>query len=380
MTDDRGSLAVRLAPFAVAALVVVLVAAGATGALPVGDQQPDGEELLERVTDRYENAETVVGDATVTVANDTTERSYSLSFVTADSNASRVETTHQGNEYVLGTNGTVAWVHDVANDTVFVRELPENGSAALAHGNGTGVLPGTPDDGGLQAGDDPGLAAATASKPANLSQYLAENVTVTVRGTATVGDSEAYVVGLDPTNESIHYNATVWVDVDDYRVHRLRVADGTNRTTVAFEDLRFDASVHESTFRPPGDASVTVVSRDRYDNFDDAQAATDVTLQRLDGEYAFESALVVTRSGTTVALQAYAGPAANVTLAATADDLPYPVENGTSVTVNGENATYVDLGDRGAVVWTDDGVTRAVVADLPQSDLVALAERVRVRD
>jgi anti-sigma factor RsiW len=70
---------------------------------------------------------------------------------------------------------------------------------------------------------------------------------------------------------------------------------------------------------------------------------------------------------------------ANSTVAvfATADSLPYEVENGTSVTVDGANATYVERESGGVVYWTDDGVTRGVAADLSREDLLDLASSVR---
>ena len=51
--------------------------------------------------------------------------------------------------------------------------------------------------------------------------------------------------------------------------------------------------------------------------------------------------------------------------------------NGTNVTVAGANATHVERDESGAVFWTDDGVTRGVVADLSREALVDLATEVR---
>ena len=356
MRDDRGTLA-RLAMLVVGAVVVALVAGGATGTLPFADPDPDGETVLDRVEQRYDSAETVAGNATVTVENDTATESRTLSFVTADPNRSRVEY-RDDHRYVAGTNGSVAWLYNASSDTVRVREVPEADRSAM------------PD-------------------AANVSDPVDDNTTARTLRTATVDGQEAYVVAVEPTNESRSWNTTLWVDTDDYRVHRLRTTDGTNRTTVAFDDLRFNVTVHDSAFAPPSDADVTVVSRERYTTFDAAQDATDVSLRRPDG-YEFASAVVVTRAGRTVTVGRYTGDA-NVTVAATTDDLPYANVTGTAtdrtgnatatnVTVAGANATYVALEDRGAVVWRDDGVTRAVVADLDREELVAVAERVRSTD
>ncbi|QLH80623.1 outer membrane lipoprotein-sorting protein [Halosimplex pelagicum] len=414
MTDDSGSLPMRSALVAVGVLAVALAAAVATGALPAstldGDAQPDGEELLDRVGERYESAETLSGEATVTAANATAERSVTVSFVVDRPNRTKLSTTRDGSEYAVGTNGSVAWVYDGANDTARVWDLPDNASAwnesataadgAAFAGNGT-VPSGNWSDAGNHSHDWNGSHAwngsyaeagnhtwngtswADPNRSANVTAWLAENVTAEVRETTTLDGAEVYVVGVEPTNESYRGEATLWVDTDDYRVHQLRASYGENSTTVTFDGLQFNASVHESTFRPPDAASVNAVGQERYDNFDAAQAGTDVTLQRLDTEgYAFDEAVVVTRAGRTVAAQSYTG-AANVTVVATADDLPSlnasAGENATeseSVTVAGADGTYVGRDDGSAVVWADDGVTRAVVGDLPREELVDLAERV----
>jgi|GEM_PF-223735 len=402
MTDERGSLATRTVPLVVGVVLLAVAGAVAAGALPgtlAGDAQPDGEEVLDRVEQRYGNAETLTGEATVTVANATTERSETISFVVDRPNRTKLTTTRDGSEYAVGTNGSVAWVYDGANDTARVWELPDNasawnesvtaGDASAFAGNGTAhtenwSAAGNHTWNGSEAWNGThswnGTSWADWNRSANVSAWLAENVSVELRETTTLDGAEVYVVGVEPTNESYRGEATLWVDTDDHRVHRMRAADGDNATTVDFDGLQFNASVHESTFQPPDAASVNTVGQERYDSFDAAQAGTDVSLGRLDAEgYAFEEALVVTRAGRTVAAQTYTG-AANVTVVATAADLPYlnaTDENATeaeSVTVAGADATYVDRDDGAAVVWEDDGVTRAVVADLPRSELVALAD------
>ncbi|MFB6150452.1 MAG: outer membrane lipoprotein carrier protein LolA [Haloarculaceae archaeon] len=353
MTDNRRALAARVAPVVLAAVALALAAAAATGvgAFAAADGPPDGEAVLDRVETRYANAESLVGDATVTVANGTESRTLSVSFAVAG-NESRVAVSGDGRRYVAGTNGTHAWVYDETGGTVRVRELPANWTGHDAAGV-DGTLP----------------------DAANLSRAFDGNTTARTVRTEALNGTETYVVRVEPADESLDGNVTMWVDADDYRVHRVRVVRGDNRTTVAV-DAQFNVSVHDSTFEPPGNASgVTVVDRDRYETFAAAQANTSVELRR-PANATFESAAVVTRNGRTVALQRYAGEG-DLTLAATADSLPYPVENGTTVTVAGENATYVEVRDRAAVVWRDDGTTRAVVADLPRERLIEVAESVR---
>jgi outer membrane lipoprotein-sorting protein len=372
MTDDRASIGSRLVPVAIAVALLALVAAGMVGALPAGETTPDGETVLDRVEQRYANAETLTTNATVTVANDTTARSASVSLAAAEPNATRVAVRYNDSRLVAGTNGTVAWVYDPANDTVRVW----NGSDARAAAGG-GV------DGqygeATERGGNVSTFAGNHSHAAhgNVSALLAGNVTAETLRTETVDGDETYVVRLSHTNESVAGNATLWVDSEDYRVHRVELDRGEYRGTVEIERQRFNATIHESTFRPPDDADVVVVSRDRYDTFDEAQAATDQTLARLDG-YTFDRAVVATRGDRSVTAQRYTGET-NVTLVSTTDELPDGTDdvNGTNVTVAGANATHVERDESGAVFWTDDGVTRGVVADLSREALVDLATEVR---
>ena len=386
MTDERGSLATRATPLAAGLIVVALAAVVAAGGLPSTDTAPTGDEVLDRVEQRYESAETLAGEATVTVENATTERSVNVSFVVERPNRTRVSLAHNGTEAVAGTNGTVAWVYDPATDTAWVRDLPKNESAwnhsatalnrSMAPANHSWAGTDTRGVGNHSWATD----NWTATHPnATVDAYLDENVSAEVRGTATLDGSETYVLALAPENESYRGNATLWVDTDDYRVHKIRAGYGENWTTVAFDGQQFNASVHESTFQPPDAASVNSVSRERYETFATAQANTAFDLQRLDADgYEFSEAVVVTRNGWTVVTQQYTGDA-NVTVVATADDPPYGLNatTGENVTVAGEPATYVERDDGAAIVWEVGDVTRAVVGDLSREALLDLAEHVR---
>jgi hypothetical protein len=211
----------------------------------------------------------------------------------------------------------------------------------------------------------------------NVSAYLEENVTATTLRTEQVDGAEAYVVELQHVDESANGTVTLWVDTEDSRVHRVVTERGDTEVTVTFSNQRFDASVHERTFRPPtGASTVTVAASERYDSFDAAQAGTDLALSELGEGYEFQRAVVATRGGVTVTTQEYVGDDADVAVLATADSLP-PETNGTSVTVAGADATYVEREAGGAVYWTDDGVTRGVAADLPRERLLELAESLR---
>jgi len=519
MTDGRGSITapVALAAVVLAAVAVVLVGAAATGAIPgmAGDDQPDGETVLDRAEQRYATADTLVGDATVTVANGTAERSVNVSYVLARPDRVRVGVEDR---YLVGTNGSVAWVS--ADGVVLSTPVPDaNWSAATAgrsaaanrtealadrwrglnrstlvervltlvelNGPGSG-LPAT--DSGLPAnwservpaaGDLPAnwtandvpanwseripanwseristnwseriptnwseripanwseripanwseripanwseqthhnwsqqvaANASIGSVPANWSEraraawanrtngwenstsewtnrtdswtenasaYAGErNYTTELVGTETVEGRETYVLSVDRANATTPWNATLWVDTEDYRLHRAAVTAREYRVTVDF-DTTINASVRDSTFRPPDDSGLALAGRNTYDSFDAAQANTSLDLGRLDDGYTFENATVATQAGVTVAVQQYTDGERSVALVETTGRLPFGVGEGEAVTVDGASATYVERDGRSAVVWERDGTTRAVLADLPRGDLVALAE------
>ena len=383
---DRGRLPGTLAAVAVAALALAL-AAGMTGALPFVADQPDGDALVEDVRERYESAETYTADLAVTSSNDTATHTWNLSVAAAAPNSSRLTVPSEDSDTVFGTNGTVAWVYDEANDTARVYPLDENGSAAGATvPAGSGTIPWSRSTGRNGSHDWREGAHSNDTHATNVSAFLDENVTATVVGEETVRGTATTVVRLDPENESREGTSTLWVD-DERRLLRMRTTVGENVTTVDIEDQRFNVSVHESTFRPPTDAGVTVAVNERYDTFEDAQAETTLDLRELDADgYEFVEAATVTRGGVTVTSQQYARESgdetattgnATVAILATADSLPDETENGTSVTVDGANATYVERDGGGFVYWTDDGVTRGVAADLPRGELVDLASGVR---
>jgi len=76
-----------------ALLAVALLVGVAVGGSPLADDRPDGEEVLERAGDRYDSAETVVGNATVTAGNGTNATTATVEFAFGTDNRSRVVVT-----------------------------------------------------------------------------------------------------------------------------------------------------------------------------------------------------------------------------------------------------------------------------------------------
>ncbi|EMA29435.1 LolA family protein [Haloarcula japonica] len=337
MTADTGR---RLAIVAVFVAVGLLAAGAVAGVSSLGEMgQPSGDDVLDKTEQRYDTAETITGTATVTVANDTATQTATVEYAAAEPNKAWAAVTGEDRAYEMGTNGTVAWA--VGENQSYGRELPEK-SAAM--NDTTDPVP-------------------------------EENVTATLRGTEEVNGKSTYILDLEPTNESIDApNTTLWVDTEDYRVHKLITDDGKNRTELTVEETNFNVSIDDSQFAPPADR-VAVTTVETYETYDAAQSATDLDLPEYDNG-TFEEARYISRADSTAVVQQYDADGENVTLLTATGASSYldDAENGTAVQVNGRNATAVERDDRAVVYWTEDGVTTGVVVEGTTEEAVAVAE------
>jgi hypothetical protein len=163
-------------------------------------------------------------------------------------------------------------------------------------------------------------------------------------------------------------------------VTKQRTTVGEKETVVRVREVRFNVSIHESTFDPPtaGVSELAGVSQERYDSLDAAESSADLSLPTLAAEgYAFEEAVVTTARGETTVAQRYQSDAGTaLLLTTTADRLPVERANATAVELDDRSATVSTVRGRTVVSWRADGVVHAVVADAPREDVIALAESV----
>lgn len=337
MTADTGRRLAIVAVFVTVGLLAAGAVAGVSGLSEMG--QPSGDDVLDRTEQRYDAAETITGTATVTVANDSASRTATVEYAAAEPNKAWAAVTSEDRSYEMGTNGTVVWA--VGENQSYARELSEK---SVAMNDTTDPVP-------------------------------EENVTATLRGTAEVDGESTYVLDLEPTNESIDApDTTLWVDTDDYRVHKLTTDDGTNRTEVTVEETTFNVSIDDSQFAPPADR-VAVTTTETYDSYDAAQSATDLDLPAYE-DGTFQEARYISRPESTAVAQQYDADGENVTVLTATGASSYldDVENGTAVQVNGQDATAIEREDRAVVYWTEDGVTTGVVVEGTTEEAVAVAE------
>jgi outer membrane lipoprotein-sorting protein len=387
--DDAG-IRGRISP-AVALALVCLVGAVVGGvAFAQSTGGPSGEAILNDTYEKYESAETLTGSAEVTVSNASANHSGTVEYAFANGEGARVALTQNGTTVTMGTNGIVAWVDaptlqrawNVGDDSLEASEVcraaRERAAAFDANDSNPAADEMESAAANLSTVDCESLTAewmdAKHSLPTNLSE---SNLTATRTGIERVDGTEAYVVSLAHENESIDTEGMVWIATNDSRLLKARLTDGTNTTTVRYEDQRFNASIHESTFAPPTDR--TTSAPETYDSFDAANEAFDGNLPQLTADgFEFETATVTQAGGSTVVAQQYANGATNATLVtAEGGQVPYERLNGTSVEVDGGDATAATIRDRTVVVWTDDGTTHTIVTDGSTDEAVALAESVQ---
>jgi outer membrane lipoprotein-sorting protein len=343
---------------AVLAVVVAvgLVAAGAATGLPAvtGAQQPTGDEILDDVEQRYDEAETVTGTAEVTVTNDSETKEATVDFATKDPDKFRIAgETGDGESFEAGSNGSVTWF--VGEDNSYAREIPAEGEHHEYHENG--------DHHEMMAGS------------------MGENVDAELVDTTDINGEEAYVVELTPTDEAPEdhrdMESTLWVSTEDSRVLQVTASDDSKEVTAEITETQFDVSIHDSTFEPPEDR-VEVTSSETYESFEELEASTDLPVPSYDdGE--FEEGTHLTSADGEAVIQQYATDDGEVGIvtATGAEDRLSEVEDGERVTVDGEEATAVERDDRTVVFWTEDAVTTGVVVDGSVDDAVAVAEEIR---
>jgi len=344
MKDTEASLR-RWAPLAA---VVFVVAAALVGGATLADG-PTGEAVLEDVEQRYDEAETVVGTATVVATNGTVTETAEVEFVTAGEK-SRVTVHSDNRTAVFGTNGSAGWVYE-------------------------------PTTGVTQTYDNDTKEERMEEKAVELRERYEENTTAERIGTETVGGEEAHLIEVTSTNESIDETGKLWVSTEGSEVLKAEATNQNGTVTVTFEETKFGASVHESTFEPPSETGELVPGADRkeFGSFEEAESATELKISDLREEYEFEEAVVASYEGETTVTAEYDTEAGTVYVGVTTSDTfdaDTDSDRGESVTVGDREAT-VSESRRGSVVyWEDGGTTTGVVTRGPQSTALEVARAV----
>jgi outer membrane lipoprotein-sorting protein len=362
--DDGDRGAVGVAVVAVALLIVGIAAAAGLGLADMGD--PSGDAILDRAEERYDDADTIVGAATVTVANDTDERAYNVSFTVGGNNSSRVSVGDGNRTVVAGTNGTVAWIHD--ERTGITRVVSNESDANATASNHTAPNGTAAEYRNASTYDNATIRNASERLRSFVLDWTEENTTATREGRATVDGTDAWVVAVDPENDSREGSVTHWIGVDSSKVLRSEYDRPNATVTINHTETRFNVSVADSTFEPP-DSEVGPV----FDAFEPLQNATAMTVPELGNDsYTFAEGRIVAFGGETV-LTRYDGPE-NVTLVATTAEGDQPAEgNTTTEEVAGVTVNVTETEDGVAVSWDRGGRTVSLFTDADRGTALDLA-------
>lgn len=349
----RGTVWLRLAT-----VIAVLAVAGVAAGVMI-DTSPSGDEIVDRVGDRYDSADSYTSTVGVTVQytneSGTVERSgrARVMFSQPDSYRAEVLAPERLNGTVAATNGSVAWVTRPAGTTI-VRSLNETQQGWLERVNVSAAL-----------------------------DRFEDHAEVTREGTATIDGTETYVLSVRPQNESYDVNATVWVDTEDYAVRQLRTTGEHNGTTVTatvrYESISFDVSIHESTFQPPADRSVVLAGLDRT-SYDSLAAATDdvsfpVATSSLPDDFEETTVVLSERGDSQTLVVSYENETDRIAVVRSQRNPLSRIDVDTeSVTVGDVDASYLRTRDTGIVFWRTDNRTYAVAGSVSRESLVSVAE------
>jgi outer membrane lipoprotein-sorting protein len=361
--EDRGGIGIGVVLGVVALLGVATIAGMAV--TDVG--APSGAEILDDAEQRYESAETVVGAATVTATNETATRTYEVSFTVAEENRSRVSISSDNRTVVLGTNGSVGWIHD--ERTGVTRTVSNASMPADEAMQGSDAMHGTEyalNESQKQAWQDASERARTV-----MYDWTEENTTATRTGRETVDGTDAWVVEVTSENESRTGTVTNWIAVDSSKVLKQELSGEHGTVTITYSETRFDISVADSTFQPP---SAELPAGAEIDTFDALQNATDVTVPEVtDSAYEFSEGAVLNYGGET-AVARYVGPENVTVFASNTEALPYASGDATETEIGGVSANVTEMDGRVAVTWETDGGTVALVTDSDRETAIELAE------
>jgi outer membrane lipoprotein-sorting protein len=204
-----------------------------------------------------------------------------------------------------------------------------------------------------------------------------ENVTTERLGSETVDGTEAHLVEVEATDDR---NGTlrVWIGTEEATILKSQFARENLTVTVQYTDVRFNTSIGDSTFRPPGAGPA---ENQMVDSRGELQTETAFAVPVPSEAYTLTEGSTVTYGGVTAAIGSYTGPANATVVATTADNLPIDASaagaaNATEVDLSGETATVADT-DRGVVVsWEADGVRTAVISEDSREAAISVAESI----
>jgi outer membrane lipoprotein-sorting protein len=370
--NDRAALRTTASIGVLLAVLGVAIAAG----FVVAADEPSGSDILTDVEDRYESADSVVVDASVTTEYDGTVSEFDVSTVTTNSGQMRVNVSNGTDYAVFGHTGNTSWVTTSTMDAPIVIQ---NGTVV-----GQSSLPGEtnvsamfePRSDAPVAHDLSSEHAALAPENVSVSAILEEtNATAEFVETTTIDGQSVHVVRTASTEHD--GEITLWATTDTATVVKYRVTTPNGTMTADISETHFDVSPAESTFRPPTDTSWKTTA----DTLEELQTITAQPVAVPDEEWSFERGAVLTTPVSAVVSQ-YTANGSNVSvLHSESPALSRTSEGERTVDIDNRTVTISDTdGDNTVVRWSEDDRTVVVVGDLSEAELLDVVAGIEFTD
>jgi outer membrane lipoprotein-sorting protein len=370
--NDRAALRTTASIGVLLAVLGVAIAAG----FVVAADEPSGSDILTDVEDRYESADSVVVDASVTTEYDGTVSEFDVSTVTTNSGQMRVNVSNGTDYAVFGHTGNTSWVTTSTMDAPIVIQ---NGTVV-----GQSSLPGETNVSAMfEPRSDAPVAhdlspehAALAPENVSVSAILEEtNATAEFVETTTIDGQSVHVVRTASTEHD--GEITLWATTDTATVVKYRVTTPNGTMTADISETHFDVSPAESTFRPPTDTSWKTTA----DTLEELQTITAQPVAVPDEEWSFERGAVLTTPVSAVVSQ-YTANGSNVSvLHSESPALSRTSEGERTVDIDNRTVTISDTdGDNTVVRWSEDDRTVVVVGDLSEAELLDVVAGIEFTD
>jgi len=214
------------------------------------DELPDGDEILDRLTDADSEPEDIHGirATTIDTGDEVSTATYEVwERPPAEHRMELIESDEHDEFDVLVSNGTSIWMYDETENEAVHTNL------GFAQSD-------------LDSMDD------------GMFEEMYGGMNATVSGTETVADREAYVLELtDDGNDPVYETVTVWVDTETYYPLKETSESATAEltTTNEFEEVTIDGGIDDEVFEfePPEDAAVIDSEDFMPEEFDDIETA-----------------------------------------------------------------------------------------------------------
>jgi outer membrane lipoprotein-sorting protein len=370
--NDRAALRTTASIGVLLAVLGVAIAAG----FVVAQDDPSGSDVLTDVEDRYESADSVVVDASVTTEYNGTVSEFDVSTVTTNSGQMRVNMSNETDYVAFGHTGNTSWFATsttaapivIQNGTVVGQSsLPDETNVSAMFGNRSNGPP---------ARDTSPEHAALTPENVSVSAILEEtNATAEFVETTTIDGQTVHVIRTASTEHD--GEITLWTTTDTATVVKYRVTTPNGTMTADISETHFDVSPAESTFRPPTDNNWKTTA----DTLEEMQAITDQPIAIPDEPWSFERGAVLTTPVSAVVSQ-YTAAGSNVSVIySESPALSKMPDNERTVDVDNRTVTVSDTDSDNTVArWSEGDRTVVVVSDLSEAELLDVVAGIEFTD